>query len=443
MRILGLEIGRKAKHTPPTTDKKGFTVIGDSWARNSATTPNAVGQQPWNNGVMAALVRWTSRNICEATLNVGKKNGDGVFEYIDNHAAAQLIETPNPYYGSRLLWSGVLLSLIVDGNAYLYKSRDGNGKVRELWYLPHHQVTPTYRAGSQQFIDGYRYTGGAVPKEFAVADIVHIKDSIDPSNPRVGLSPARAVMRELLTDTEAARYSQLMLARTGQTVAISVKDADAIVDPDSADVLKQKFKDSTTEEGRGEPIVMSLPVDITAIGINPKDMLLGEMVSIVEQRICAVVGVSPLVLGLASGNKVSTFANYEQAREAAVENYLLPMMSMIADALNRQLLPDIDKSGVRFRWDTTDMRALQEDEDALHTRVQSDYQSGLITLGEGRGELGYRVGPEHDVFIHEAYAAAPLPPGREGASEGAKSHWRRREAIKAKRLRGELDGATE
>jgi hypothetical protein len=110
-----------------------------------------------------------------------------------------------------------------------------------------------------------------------------------------------------------------------------------------------------------------------------------------------------MVLGFGSALQRSTFSNYQQAREAAYESYLVPLWRYLDDELTQQFLkPDYEgaDSSARIEHDLSGVRALQEDEDAKHRRIGLDYQQGIITRAEARGALGYEVEDKlDDVFL--------------------------------------------
>src|SRR4051794_28005196 len=75
------------------------------------TNPEAVPAH--QNSAVMACVKFATRAFPEAPLVVERLNGD-VWEQQRKHGLTSLVARPNPYYSGSLLWSGTLLSLMVD-----------------------------------------------------------------------------------------------------------------------------------------------------------------------------------------------------------------------------------------------------------------------------------------------------------------------------------------
>jgi hypothetical protein len=90
------------------------------------------------------------------------------------------------------------------------------------------------------------------------------------------------------------------------------------------------------------------------------------------------------------------------------ERRIVPDRNADAARLNRQWLPlwDMDPVEWRFRFDYSDVPALQENRDALHARVRSDFEKGLMDKQQARALLGY--GTENDgEFARVFYGEKP------------------------------------
>lgn len=370
--------------------RKSFVSAGTGYI--SEPTPEDVKSSPWKNGAALASIQWLQTAFAEAPLFAEEQLPDGSWSRVPNHPAQNLIDNPNPFYGIRQIWSGLVPSLKLFGCGYLVKSRDLNGKLRELHFVSSQDMKPVSLPDTFEYIDYFEYRpSGRKPTKYLPKDVVYIRTSIHPDNPILAINPMESILRELKTDTEAARYTQRVLEKNGTTLAISLKEADSFFDEDEADKVKRKIQNALTGENRGTPLVFSDPVEIVQIGSTPSELGLSNLASAAEQRICSVLGVNPMVLGLASGNESRTYSNFEEARSAAYESVILPIQAIIEDELNRSLGMEFSGRKVRFVFDNSDIRVLQQDEDNLHDRLRQDYQYGLISKGEFRQEVGMPV----------------------------------------------------
>jgi len=385
---------------------------------------------PWDNSVVMAAVKWAGRVFPEAPFTVEEFNKDH-YSIVQNHPLAQMVKKPNEFYGGNLLFSGTLLSLLVDGNAYWLKLRNDNGVVKELWYAPHTAIQPIVFPGSVE-VEYYIYRAGGKVFNIAPEDIVHFRDGLDPYQPWLGLSPIKSVIREILTDNEIAQYSHVILKNSGVPgVVITPKDANATFEETEADAIAMKFKKRFSGEGRGAPLILDSQVDVKELGFSPKDIAVDVMRSLPESRICAVLGIHPAVLGLQVGLEHSTFHNFSEARAAAYESLVIPLQQLICGEIDSQLLDEIgDSETQRSKFDLSQVRILQEDESAKVDRSVNLYQGGILKRSEARAVNGLDYTDADEIYITDIQPNNSFPVAksllkkqmRERAQERAKAY---------------------
>lgn len=386
-------------------------------------------QRPaWENVTILACIKWASRVFPEADCYVERKAPDGTRVALWDHPMATLIARPNGSYSGRLLWSATIASLMVSDQAFWLKVRSGSGKPVELWYLPEHRVKAVRRTA---YVDYYEYDTGVTALQFPVSDIVHFRDGLDPMATYRGLAKLPALGDDILTDNEASAFMYRVLRNMGVVpYAVSPEGADVMVGPVQAEELKRRLSDHSGRN-RGKFLVPNFPLKFTKLALTPEEMALDKVRRWPQDKVCSVVGINPMVLGLPSESR--TFSNFAEAREAAMEEYVLPTQRLLCDEINNQLLPDFtnDRSfGLRF--DLSQIRVLQEDRNAAEARVRENWKAGLIDRAEARAELGKPERPE-DVGVY--YAA----PGPVGAEQDAQKAFRSVLAEKW-RLRASLNG---
>lgn len=401
-----------------------------SWAEPSQVPAH-------QNSAVLACVKWACRAFPEAPLVVERSQGD-TWEQVRKHDLTKLLDNPNPYYGGNLLWSGTILSLMCDGNAYWHKLRgsNGSGSVQELWYLPHGSVTPVCRPGDA-YISHYRYSANGRSYELAPDDVVHFRDGIDPECPTRGLSPLKSVAREILSDNEIAQYTHSILRKMGIIgLLITPKSDQIMIGDDQGRVISEKIKAMASGDNRGEPLVLDAPLDVTSPGFSPKDMQIDIMRQMPESRICAVLGIHPTVVGLSVGLEHSTFSNMREAREAAWESFLLPLQSLCAGELDAQLLDELgDSNSERCRFDTSTVRALAEDENSKAERFGKAYQYGGIKRSEYRAALGFDSSAEDELYCTDISSGVAVASSQAEVIKSLKARAQsRKEAYDALRL---------
>ena len=92
---------------------------------------------------------------------------------------------------------------------------------------------------------------------------------------------------------------------------------------DEAENIAEVFGRRFGGENRGRPLVISGgEVDIKTLSFSPKDLEIGKLRYINEERISAVLGVPAILAGLGSGLERATYSNAKELREFFTEQKL-------------------------------------------------------------------------------------------------------------------------
>lgn len=367
----------------------------------------AVGH-PWLNSAVWIGVNWIAQSFPEATLGVATDTAQGP-ELDAQHPLALLWNHPNSTYSGKALTSAVVTSLLADGNAYIYKVRGRAGALLapvELYWLQHWRMEPVSDEKRTKLIDHYEYaTSSGNSEVYAVEDIIHIRYGLDPENPRRGISPLKAVFREIATDNEAITYVASIIANMGvPSMLLSPTDTDVDLESEG-EKLVELIQRRTTGDERGRPLLLNFPAKIDTPALTPDDMALTQLTEQAIARILAALGISPMAVGLPDSQR--TYSNAEEARRSAWENAVLPLMAVIEDGLDTHLLPEYKPAeNQHVVYDVSEIEALQENVVERDTRARQNYVAGIWTRAEARLETGVDAGPEDEQYVDDVRAAA-------------------------------------
>lgn len=425
-----------------------FVGRSNWWANYAVRTPNDFlpANEGRDNSIVAASVRWIERTYPEARLMVQKFNGKDWVE-IPNHPLVRLINRPNPYYSGSLMIGATIPDFLM-GDGFWIKLRNPNTTIGQLWWAPSWTMTPVSESNTT-YIDYYEYNPNGTKQRFAFDDVVHFRYGLDPQNPRRGRGPLKDVLSEIYTDDEATRYTAALLRNMGiPGLIISPGKGTGgkliTIDEKEANALKADVVAKTTGNQRGQPIVMSANMEVTKLAFDPGQLNLRDVHKLPEERVTAIIGVPAIVVGMGAGLDRSTFANMAEAKESAYESCLIPLQRLSADELTVQLLPDFETDLENFRvaYDYSEVRVLQPDMDALFTRANGAWGSGLGMLDEAREIVGLPplpkkqgqvffipssgtitpadelIPPEPDPALPAAPTVQVLPSGEDGAGNG-------------------------
>ncbi len=339
---------------------------------------------PEGNSAALACLNVLGTAFSEPPLKVYLKTQEGE-EYLENHPAAILLENPNPNMTANLMNNYIVTSVAVYGDAFILKLRNDAGAVVQLIPLLPEMVE--VKGNDEKLITKYQYKQKGNTLDIMPEDMIHLRERIDPRNHRRGLAPLRSVMVEILGDAAASQMGAALVKNTGvPSVVISPKN-DLSMTSDEAENIAEVFGRRFGGENRGRPLVISGgEVDIQTLSFTPKDLELGKLRYINEERISAVLGVPAILAGLGAGLERATYSNAKELREFFTEQKLIPMWNHFANEFTKQLLLEDYESNPAycFKYDLSDVRALSQDEDATMARIVQGYNAGFITVNEAR-----------------------------------------------------------
>lgn len=404
-------VGRKGIGDMPYSDESHWRPMRNS-RRTRVILPGSniewsrrVGQ-PWLNSAVWIGMNWIAQSFPEAEIAVATDTPDGP-EYDHEHPLALLWDHPNTTYSGKALTSAVVTSLLADGNAYIYKVRGRAGNLLapvELYWLQHWRMEPVSDEKRTRLVDHYEYANASgTPERYPIEDIIHIRYGLDPENPRRGISPLRAVLREIASDNEAITYVASIISNMGvPSMLISPTDPDIDLDSEG-EKLVELIQRRTTGDERGRPMLMNFPAKIETPALTPNDMSLTELTEQATARILAALGLSPMAVGLPDSQR--TYSNAQEARRSAWENAVLPLMAVIEDGLDTQLLPEYAPADAQHVvYDIRSVEALQANVLERDTRARQNYVAGIWTRAEARIETGLDAGPEDERYVDDIKA---------------------------------------
>lgn len=381
-----------------------FNTLFGRYANTQVDYASEVGDLTQNRLIMSA-VNFLGRNLPEASIEVVEPKADGTKQAIFAHPLTKLFARPNKFYTGDLLWKSLGLSWIVSGNVFFYKVRNKLGEVIELWYLPHFAIEP--RWSGNNFIDYYAYNADGMEYHLKPSDIVHLRNGIDPHNTRMGLSDVASALREIYTDNEAANFSALLMKNSGvPPFALVPKNDITGMKPDDVARIQNSFMRKISGDERGKPAVSTRAFDLVKTGFSPEELDLSKLRRLPEETIASLTGIPAVVLQFGAGLEHSTYANYNEARTSAYEDVIVPLWRYIQAELTHQLLGDFDKSEkFEVKFNTSEVRALQDDENKLFNRLAVAYRGDFMKRSEARSKIGLPIEESDAVYFSEASSA--------------------------------------
>jgi len=319
-------------------------------------------------------------------------------EELPNHPLVKLVNNPNPYTSRGQFWGSIVMDRLLAGNAYALKGRNKVlGNVQELWRLRPDRVRIIPNAEGNA-VEKYLYTVGNDSWEFPAADVLHFKEP-NPLDPWYGQPVLMAGMARISIDEYFRRYLHTFYQKggTGPGGMLALKSK---VSPEAKVEIGDRFRQMfRNPEGFVETLIVdNTEASYTQFGLTRglTDALPKEIDAQNEARIAMLFGIPGSILGLLIGYESSSYANKRQDWQVLWDVTMTPLLSDLDDVLNLGLVPEFSGIDELF-FDLSDIKALQEDEEALQERARKNVASGLWSWQEGR--IATRVEPEPETGI--------------------------------------------
>lgn len=367
---------------------------------------------PTVNAVVWACLRWITDNLPEPELMVKRRQADGTEVNVATDPAVtrflELLRYPNPQerkngapvlystaYDREALLAATARSYCSTGNAYWLKDRDNLGRVQGLYWVPHWLIAPAWPSAGGEFISHYIYRpGNAAEIRYPVKDVIHFRYGLDQhSAGRLGVNRLLPVYREIAALNEGGTWTASLL-RNGAVPPVMLTPKEQVtLTEEVLERLKQMWARLTKRDGRGKPLVPSVPMEVQKLGLNPQEMALDKVLHWPSLLVCGALGIHPAAVFLAPDPKgLDNGGQHEQARKQSYQDCLIPMLKCFARTLTTSLLvPDLGADPKLYAaWDFSQVSALAEDETEKAARWATLVGARIATRNEARAALGLK-----------------------------------------------------
>lgn len=343
------------------------------------------------NGIVACGLNWYIRNWNQVYPTY-KRPVNGVEQDTVESSVTKLLSNPCPSTSlPSVFYSNLITDIIIQGNGYIRKVRNRDKTVGALQYLPADCVG--FNSNSRGVLIGYKYSPlGSESYDIDVNDIIHIKIGRDPKDLRYGRSPLVAALKEIATDNVAGStaYALANSPLPSMFVSPDMSGNATEVTREQAVAVRDRMQSQYNADNGAGVVVMTSPIKIEKVSYTPQDMALDSLRMLPETRICALMGLNPMVLGLSSGLQHSTYSNYQEAQQQAWEDGMLPLCQLIAEAFTFGLLPEFSEyqEGDYIEYDYSKVKALMDNRSEEATRAEKLYKAGIASLAEAKRIAG-------------------------------------------------------
>jgi HK97 family phage portal protein len=368
------------------TSKYGWESVGSVWTGipNSLDDASSVAFTTYRKSeLVLACVRELENAVAEGTLETGFYNPEGEWTSTPEDKILNLFyDNKNYSYAEIIKLTVARLSLT--GCAYLLLDKLTNQSgIGNLYPAPTSVLHPKYNGIE---LAGYELNTGDKTRDIEDNNVARVMYR-DPQSWNGFISPLQAALRRCYIDGEQAKLTSEVLKN--RSIPGQIYEYDKMLTSTQIDQLKDILKRETSgeTENRGNAIILQNGLKL-AQQVKVDDIDFSGLSALNETRICMVYQVPPILIGAKAGLDRATYSNYGHARSSFYKETVSSLWTMIASAWTKDLLRAYSKNNLEFRFNTTQVEALQEGQNDKATRVSLLFEKGVIDRTEARNILG-------------------------------------------------------
>ena len=281
------------------------------------------------------------------------------------------VNSPNPDENRFNFYQNIVVSLLLNGNAYILPILDGNGAVLETYVLNPVLIEVKRDTSGNKF---YLFDG---KERFSASQILHIRGLTGPAGD-VGISPIESA-RSSLEAYQDIRDSAKQLAANGFR-ASGIVELPQGVSPEDVPAIAGTWNQAYNGiDKTGKTAFLFNGAKFTQLTMSNRDAEYVAQKMASERDVARLFGVPNFLLGI-SGD--TTYSNISEANKAFLQFTLRPLMVNIEQAMSLLLPP-----GVQFKFNERQiLRGTVTEESAA---LKTEHDAGIISANEWRSMKDY------------------------------------------------------
>jgi HK97 family phage portal protein len=269
------------------------------------------------------------------------------------------VETPSLTLPRTTFWQQVIVSLLLDGNAFVRITRGDRGVIEDLTVL-----NPT---NVEVLDDGFRLNGQTFLRKM---DVLHVTEMLLPGEKR-GTSRIKQAKDSLGLGLALEEYAGRFFGN-GAYAGV-VLEVPYELTKEQADDIQSSWEAKHRGLGRSHrPAVLMNGMKATQMTVNPADSQMLEQRRFAVEEVCRIFRVPPFMLGVTTPGSVS-YSSVEQQMLYFTQHTIQPRVQALEDAFHRLLLNE--RSFIKFNLNSLVRADLSTRTQAYSTALLAGYMS--------------------------------------------------------------------
>ena len=221
----------------------------------------------------------------------------------------QILERPNDQQDFYQFVDELVINLYVSGNAYIYKIRNGAGKVIGMKLLRSDRVNIKVNPRDGRL--NYQYEIDSVRYALNPDDVSQLKFPSMTSDV-YGLSPLQPIASIINLDLAQIQYAKFFFQNSGTPSGL-LKVKRRLQTPEDAERIRSRWRSSFGGGNMHKLAVLDEDATYERLGESLSNMAFPELRDTTESRICMALGIPPILIGSVVGLDRATYSNYREA----------------------------------------------------------------------------------------------------------------------------------
>ncbi len=352
-----------------------------SWAQRHPKTEHDIEASKINANVYIA-VRAISDAIKSLPVDIKEiETIRGVEREVDNndHPANELLRKPNPEHSWSDIVDHIVKSYLTDGNSILTIERiTGPNQRVEIW--PRDPRTVDIGTKNRSYRFG-KLT--AIQHTYPRNRVIHIRD-MDVDNPFWGIGRINTIREEIMMDYFINRFNSNFF-RYGATLNLMFTPDHDLTEDQHMQILDAMSAEIGGTEKAFKIFINRYAGKFEFPSQKHKDIAFLKLLKHNRERVFGVFGLPPFRGG------IMEYANYANALAQDKDfwiNTIAPILKVIEDAFNKQMLWPIFGDDIRLRFDLDSVPAIKGNQTEIEERLLKLKDKGVVSAAYVREQLG-------------------------------------------------------
>ena len=325
------------------------------------------------------VISFLARNVAQLGLPLYERVGDADRQRLQDHPLAKMLRQPNPWTSRYRFISALVHDFSIYNNAYWLKTKFPNGEGGLVRIPP-----PIIKTSGTDWLTpgAFEVRGNRGVQIYPRDQIVYFRGfGVDADE---GISPLEALRRTLREEFTAGEMREQTMRNGARMSGYLVRPKDA---PEWSDTARDRFKRSWQAQysgsgpGAGGTPILEDGMSFTPVSQTAKDLQYIEGRKLTREEVAAAYHIPPPMIGILDN---ASFANITEQHKMLYQDCLAPLLVMIEEEIELQLMPDFEPQPDRFYVEFNLREKLTGSFEERADAIQKAVGGPTMTINEAR-----------------------------------------------------------